>query len=141
MLNTEGMSAAGLQRKATCQALFSKMLYLTEHEPLVAQGSDAFQATDLRTVRGLCMLWVCFACFACLCVFVFCVCARWMKYDVYAFPLPVDAANAKPPPLTIKHTTTNARHHRNRSSARPTRTPTACASCRSSRWTPSASTG
>lgn len=51
MLSTEGMSPAGLQRKATCQALFSKMLYLTEHEALVAQGSDAFKTTDLRMVR------------------------------------------------------------------------------------------
>lgn len=50
MLTTEGMSAGGLQRKATCQALFSKMLYLTEHEPLVAQDSEAFRVTDLRNV-------------------------------------------------------------------------------------------
>jgi hypothetical protein len=54
MLSTEGMSAAGLQRKATCQALFSKMLYLTEHGPLVAHGSEAFRTTDLRTVRAVC---------------------------------------------------------------------------------------
>ncbi|GBF89464.1 hypothetical protein Rsub_02036 [Raphidocelis subcapitata] len=52
MLSTEGMSASGLQRKATCQALFSKMLYLTEHEPLVAQGSEAFKTTDLRLIFG-----------------------------------------------------------------------------------------
>jgi len=52
MLNTEGMSATGLQRKATCQALFSKMLYLTENEGLVAQDSEAFKTTDLRMVRA-----------------------------------------------------------------------------------------
>jgi hypothetical protein len=34
------------------QALFSKMLYLTEHEPLVAQDSEAFKTTDLRMVRA-----------------------------------------------------------------------------------------
>ncbi|KIZ03552.1 hypothetical protein MNEG_4405 [Monoraphidium neglectum] len=52
ILSTEGMSASGLQRKATCQALFSKMLYLTEHDPLVAHDSDAFKTTDLRLILG-----------------------------------------------------------------------------------------
>lgn len=52
MLNTDGMTAEGLERKATCRALFSKLLYLTEHEPLVAPGSDAFNQTDLRTIFG-----------------------------------------------------------------------------------------
>eukprot|EP00775_Hariotina_reticulata_P006447 gene6447-6676_t len=52
MLNVDGMTAEGLERKATCQALFRKLLYLTEHEPLVAAGSEAFRATDLRLVFG-----------------------------------------------------------------------------------------
>ena len=50
MLNTEGMTAEGVERKATCQALVSKLLYLTEYQPLVSQGSEAFKATDLRMV-------------------------------------------------------------------------------------------
>jgi hypothetical protein len=37
---------------AVCRALFSKLLYLTEHEPLVAQGSEAFKVADLRTVSS-----------------------------------------------------------------------------------------
>lgn len=53
MLNTEGMTPEGVERKATCSALFSKLLYLTEHEPLIAQGSDAFAVADLRTVRHM----------------------------------------------------------------------------------------
>lgn len=57
MLNTDGMTAEGLERKATCRALFSKLLYLTEYEPLVAQGSEAFKTTDLRMVRvGACLM-------------------------------------------------------------------------------------
>ncbi|KAF8069554.1 PTRH2 [Scenedesmus sp. PABB004] len=52
MLNVDGMTPEGVERKATCRALFAKLLYLTEHEPLVAQGSDAFAVTDLRTVFG-----------------------------------------------------------------------------------------
>ncbi|KAI8469776.1 MAG: hypothetical protein J3K34DRAFT_469711 [Monoraphidium minutum] len=52
MLSTDGMSAGGLQRKATCRGLFSKMLYLTEHDGLVAHDSDAFKTTDLRMIFG-----------------------------------------------------------------------------------------
>jgi hypothetical protein len=52
MLNIDGMTAEGVERKATCQALFRKLLYLTEHEPLVAAGSEAFVTTDLRLVRA-----------------------------------------------------------------------------------------
>lgn len=37
---------------AVCRALFSKLLFLTEHEPLVAQGSEAFKVADLRTVSS-----------------------------------------------------------------------------------------
>ncbi len=48
MLNTEGMTEQGVQRKATCQALFRKLLYLTEHEPLVRADSAAAAMTDLR---------------------------------------------------------------------------------------------
>jgi len=52
MLNTEGMTAAGIERKASCQALFRKMLYLTEYEPLLAPGSDAAAKVDLREIFG-----------------------------------------------------------------------------------------
>uniref|UniRef100_A0A383V399 Armadillo-like repeats domain-containing protein n=1 Tax=Tetradesmus obliquus TaxID=3088 RepID=A0A383V399_TETOB len=52
MLNVDGFTAEGVERKATCRALFSKLLYLTEHEPLVAQGSEAFKTTDLRMIFG-----------------------------------------------------------------------------------------
>lgn len=100
MLNTEGMTPEGVERKAACRcacsgvcgacearrgglaaavatgcaarttsrvapaaspptthhpahrALFSKLLFLTEHEPLVAAGSEAFRVADLRTVSG-----------------------------------------------------------------------------------------
>lgn len=40
MLNTEGMSAGGVERKATCQNLFRKLLYLTEFPMLLDQGAD-----------------------------------------------------------------------------------------------------
>jgi hypothetical protein len=52
LLNTEGMTSEGVERKATCQALVKKLLYLTEYQPLVAEGSEAFKTTDLRMVRG-----------------------------------------------------------------------------------------
>ncbi|KAF6265236.1 hypothetical protein COO60DRAFT_1623915 [Scenedesmus sp. NREL 46B-D3] len=52
MLNVDGFTAEGVERKATCRGLFSKLLYLTEHEPLVAQGSEAFKTTDLRMIFG-----------------------------------------------------------------------------------------
>ena len=53
MLNTEGFSATGLERKATCKALFQKVLYLAEHEALVKAGSEAANKVNLRTVRGM----------------------------------------------------------------------------------------
>lgn len=52
MLNTEGMTPQGIERKATCQNLFRKLLYLTEYEPLVRRAGGAEVATDLRKVRG-----------------------------------------------------------------------------------------
>jgi len=52
MLNTEGMTNEGIERKATCQALVRKLLYLTEYQPLVAEGSEAFKTTDLRMIFG-----------------------------------------------------------------------------------------
>jgi hypothetical protein len=51
MLNAEGFTAEGLERKATCTALFKKMLYLTECEALLDQGSEAASSVDLRKVR------------------------------------------------------------------------------------------
>lgn len=60
MLNLEGFTAEGLERKATCTALFKKMLYLTESEALLAQDSEAAASVDLRKVgsagRGLRLL-------------------------------------------------------------------------------------
>ena len=35
MLETEGMTKAGIERKATCRALFSKLLYLAGEPPSV----------------------------------------------------------------------------------------------------------
>jgi hypothetical protein len=51
LMNTAGMTAEGVERKATCRALFQKMLALTECEWLVTQGSEAAQAVSLREVR------------------------------------------------------------------------------------------
>lgn len=33
MLETEGMTKAGIERKATCRALFSKLLHLAGEQP------------------------------------------------------------------------------------------------------------
>lgn len=52
MMNAEGMTAAGLERKATCRALFQKLLYLTESEAMLAQGSEAAESVDLRQIFG-----------------------------------------------------------------------------------------
>ncbi|KAG2451022.1 hypothetical protein HYH02_004292 [Chlamydomonas schloesseri] len=41
MLNTEGLTLAGAQRKATCMALFRKVLYLAECERLVGRGAES----------------------------------------------------------------------------------------------------
>ncbi|KAL6759739.1 hypothetical protein V8C86DRAFT_2568137 [Haematococcus lacustris] len=52
MLNTDGMSSGGVERKAACTALFRKLLYLTEHDPLLQQGSPAATSVDLKRVFG-----------------------------------------------------------------------------------------
>ncbi|KAG2428421.1 hypothetical protein HXX76_011541 [Chlamydomonas incerta] len=41
MLNTEGLTLAGAQRKATCMALFRKVLFLAEYDRLVGRGAEA----------------------------------------------------------------------------------------------------
>lgn len=50
MLDTEGMSAAGIERKATARALFSKLLYFVECEDLLP--SDKASEVDLRDIFG-----------------------------------------------------------------------------------------
>lgn len=40
----------GIERKATCQALFRKMLYLTECHLLIEHGSPAAEVADLHKV-------------------------------------------------------------------------------------------
>ncbi|KAG1677753.1 hypothetical protein FOA52_001065 [Chlamydomonas sp. UWO 241] len=54
MLNAQeaGFSASSLERKATCKALFQKLLYLSECEQLVAQGSEAAGRINLRVIFG-----------------------------------------------------------------------------------------
>lgn len=52
MVNTEGFTTAGIERKATCRNLFRKLLFLTEHDPLLKQGTDATLLVDLRKVGG-----------------------------------------------------------------------------------------
>eukprot|EP00210_Caulerpa_lentillifera_P001951 g1872.t1 len=52
MLNTAGMTSAGVERKATCQALFSKILYLTEHEAMLTPESEAAKIVDLKEIFG-----------------------------------------------------------------------------------------
>uniref|UniRef100_A0A7R9V160 Armadillo-like repeats domain-containing protein n=1 Tax=Chlamydomonas euryale TaxID=1486919 RepID=A0A7R9V160_9CHLO len=51
-LEEETLSASGLERKATCKALFQKLLYLSECERLVAQGSQAAGRINLRVIFG-----------------------------------------------------------------------------------------
>ncbi|KAK9841995.1 hypothetical protein WJX81_003170 [Elliptochloris bilobata] len=41
MLDVAGMTKAGIERKATCRALFSKLLYLAESERLLPQDGEA----------------------------------------------------------------------------------------------------
>lgn len=48
--NTEGLSSSGIERKATCKALFSKMLYLADYEPLLNQESEVKETVNLREV-------------------------------------------------------------------------------------------
>jgi hypothetical protein len=50
MLDTSGMSAAGVERKATAQALFSKLLYLVECEDLL--GGTAAEGVNVRDIFG-----------------------------------------------------------------------------------------
>jgi len=52
MVNTEGMTAAGIERKATCRNLFRKLLYLTETDKLVKQGGEEAARVDLRKIFG-----------------------------------------------------------------------------------------
>lgn len=52
MLETEGMTKGGIERKATCRALFSKLLYLAESEELLP-GLDQDARDELvRNVFG-----------------------------------------------------------------------------------------
>lgn len=51
MLDTSGMSAAGIERKATARALFSKMLYLVENEDLISTPEVA-ATVNLRDIFG-----------------------------------------------------------------------------------------
>ena len=50
MLDSSGMSASGVERKATARALFSKMQFLVECEALLS--SDAAAGVNLRDVFG-----------------------------------------------------------------------------------------
>ncbi|KAG1681170.1 hypothetical protein FOA52_015613 [Chlamydomonas sp. UWO 241] len=52
MVNTEGFSTGGLARKAACKALCQKVLYLTELDALVAEGSEAAKRINLRVIFG-----------------------------------------------------------------------------------------
>ena len=52
MLNTDGMTAGGVERKATVMNLSSKLLYLAECERLISQDSEAAKKMDLRKVRA-----------------------------------------------------------------------------------------
>ena len=54
MLDVAGMSKAGIERKATCRALFSKLLFLAEAEELFPDQSpgSAAAALDVPGVFG-----------------------------------------------------------------------------------------
>ena len=52
MLDSEGLTSAGLERKATCRALFSKLLHLAECDAVIAQDSPAGRALDIPGVFG-----------------------------------------------------------------------------------------
>ena len=53
MLETEGMTKAGIERKATCRALFSKLLYLAGEPPAVhARGDIACGVSVELNSRG-----------------------------------------------------------------------------------------
>ncbi|CAL5220883.1 g2973 [Coccomyxa viridis] len=52
MLETEGMTKAGIERKATCRALFSKLLYLAESDKILAQDSAVAEKLRLPDIFG-----------------------------------------------------------------------------------------
>jgi len=53
MLDVAGMSKAGIERKATCRALFSKLLFLAEAEELLDQSSGSVASSlDIPGVFG-----------------------------------------------------------------------------------------
>jgi len=52
MLETAGMTAAGIERKAAARALFSKVLYLAECEEVLGQASGAAAGLDIPAVFG-----------------------------------------------------------------------------------------
>ena len=57
MLETEGMTKAGIERKATCRALFSKLLYLAGEPPAAHAREDITCVASLQLVsRGLGLL-------------------------------------------------------------------------------------
>jgi hypothetical protein len=54
MLNDPGLTAAGLERKAACRALFSKLLFLAECDAVLPQGDGAPAGgrADVQSVFG-----------------------------------------------------------------------------------------
>ncbi|KAK9819193.1 hypothetical protein WJX74_001239 [Apatococcus lobatus] len=52
MLETKGMTKAGIDRKATARTLFSKLLFLAEMEELLPQDSEAAQSIRLHHIFG-----------------------------------------------------------------------------------------
>lgn len=52
MLEVKGMTKAGVERKATCRALFSKLLYLAEYDGLLPQDTELAQKTNVPDVFG-----------------------------------------------------------------------------------------
>ena len=52
MLSPVGMTQAGIERKATARALFSKLLYLAECEALLDPASEAGRALDIPSAFG-----------------------------------------------------------------------------------------
>ncbi|EIE23581.1 hypothetical protein COCSUDRAFT_47354 [Coccomyxa subellipsoidea C-169] len=52
MLEVAGMTKAGIERKATCRALFSKILFLAESEKILDQESEAAQNLSIPKIFG-----------------------------------------------------------------------------------------
>ncbi|KAL0027862.1 hypothetical protein WJX77_011371 [Trebouxia sp. C0004] len=52
MLEVKGMTKAGVERKATCRALFSKLLYLAEYDGLLPQDTELARKTNVPDVFG-----------------------------------------------------------------------------------------